>query len=249
MANTQQKEKPNFLYYTDWAEQLLSFPADLRLKIDDAVKRYVLYDEEPTDRDVLYSMFGLMRAQIDRDRAKYADVCNKNSENANKRWKNERMRSHTNGCNRMRSNAVDADNDNDNDNDNDKDIDKKLSNESKESADKPHKAASKRTAFVAPPTENCSEDFLKFQQWVADNAPRVSQMKEPMTEEQLRRLKGKYSTEQICDILLRMHNYSDLQKKNISAYLTALNWLGRNPEFNTPKPTQQNEKKRIYKDL
>lgn len=128
-------------------------------------------------------------------------------------------------------------------------IDKKLSNESKESADKPHKVASKRTAFVAPPTENCSEDFLKFQQWVADNAPRVSQMKEPMTEEQLRRLKGKYSTEQICDILLRMHNYSDLQKKKISAYLTALNWLGRNPEFNTPKPTQQNEKKRIYKDL
>lgn len=116
MTNTQQKEKPNFLYYTDWAEQLLSFPADLRLKIDDAVKRYVLYGEEPTDRDVLYSMFGLMRAQIDRDRAKYADVCNKNSENANKRWKNERMRSHTNGCNRMRSNAVDADNDNDNDN-------------------------------------------------------------------------------------------------------------------------------------
>lgn len=115
MTNTQQKEKPNFLYYTDWAEQLLSFPADLRLKIDDAVKRYVLYGEEPTDRDVLYSMFGLMRAQIDRDRAKYADVCNKNSENANKRWKNERMRSHTNGCNRMRSNAVDADNDNDND--------------------------------------------------------------------------------------------------------------------------------------
>ncbi len=112
MTNTQQKEKPNFLYYTDWAEQLLSFPADLRLKIDDAVKRYVLYGEEPTDRDVLYSMFGLMRAQIDRDRAKYADVCNKNSENANKRWKNERMRSHTNGCNRMRSNAVDADNDN-----------------------------------------------------------------------------------------------------------------------------------------
>ncbi len=70
-----------------------------------------------------------MWAQIDRDRAKYADVCNKNSENANKRWKNERMRSHTNGCNRMRSNAVDADNDNDNDND--KDIDKKLSNEVK----------------------------------------------------------------------------------------------------------------------
>lgn len=99
MTNTQQKEKPNFLYYTDWAEQLLSFPADLRLKIDDAVKRYVLYGEEPTDRDVLYSMFGLMRAQIDRDRAKYADVCNKNSENANKRWK-------TSVCGRIQTDAI-----------------------------------------------------------------------------------------------------------------------------------------------
>lgn len=43
MTNTQQKEKPNFLYYTDWAEQLLSFPADLRLKIDDAVKNDTYY--------------------------------------------------------------------------------------------------------------------------------------------------------------------------------------------------------------
>lgn len=146
MAKKRQGEKPNFLYYTDWAEQLLTFPAELRLKIDDAVKRYVLYGEEPTDREVIYSMFGLMRAQIDRDRIKYAAVCNKNSENANTRWKNERMRAHTGGYGRIRAYAVDADNDNDNDND----TTKKLSNESKESADKPRKVAAKRGAFVAP---------------------------------------------------------------------------------------------------
>lgn len=224
MANTQQKEKPNFLYYTDWAEQLLSFPADLRLKIDDAVKRYVLYSEEPTDREVLYSMFGLMRAQIDRDRAKYADVCNKNSENANKRWKNERMRSHTNGCNRMRSNAVDADNDNDNDNDNDKDIDNKLSNESKESADKPHKVASKRTAFVAPPIEEVIDYFSTiegtkndaecFYDHFTSNGWKVSG-KSPMKDWQA----------------------------------AARIWMRRKPEFNNPKPTQQNERKPIYDDL
>ena len=159
MTNTQQKEKPNFLYYTDWAEQLLSFPADLRLKIDDAVKRYVLYGEEPTDRDVLYSMFGLMRAQIDRDRAKYADVCNKNSENANKRWKNERMRSHTNGCNRMRSNAVDADNDNDNDNENDNDLKETSLSRSKEKEEDFGKDVDK-------PLTELREELLSNQTWI-----------------------------------------------------------------------------------
>ena len=70
MTNTQQKEKPNFLYYTDWAEQLLSFPADLRLKIDDAVKRYVLYGEEPTDRDVLY-----VRTYAGSNRPRQGQIC------------------------------------------------------------------------------------------------------------------------------------------------------------------------------
>lgn len=222
MTNTQQKEKPNFLYYTDWAEQLLSFPADLRLKIDDAVKRYVLYGEESTDRDVLYSMFGLMRAQIDRDRAKYADVCNKNSENANKRWKNERMRSHTNGCNRMRSNAVDADNDNDNDKD--KDIDKKLSNESKESADKPHKVASKRTAFVAPPLEEVTNYFSTIE--------------------------GTKNDAECFYDHFTANGWKVSGKSQMKDWQAAARiWMRRKSEFNNHKPTQQNEKKRIYKDL
>ena len=130
--------KPNFLYYTDWAEQLLTFPDDLRLKIDDAVKRYVLYGEEPTDREVIYSMFGLMREQIDRDRAKYRNTCQKNAENARIRWGCDRMQSNATAYDRMRANAVDADNDNDNDDDNDKI--KKLPIGSKESAAKPRPA-------------------------------------------------------------------------------------------------------------
>ena len=150
-------QKCNFLYYTDWAEQLLTFPAELRLKIDDAVKRYVLYGEEPTDREVIYSMFGLMRAQIDRNRDKYYETCKKNSDNARKRWECERMQSDATAYGRMRANAMDANNDNDNDNDNDNI--KKLSNESKESADKPRTVASKRPAFVAPSLETLQSYF------------------------------------------------------------------------------------------
>ena len=71
--------KNSFIYYLDWAEGLLKLPEELRLKIDDAVKRYVLYGEEPTDREVLYSMFALMRMQIDRDAEKWDKVREKRS--------------------------------------------------------------------------------------------------------------------------------------------------------------------------
>ena len=165
-----------------------------------------------------------MRAQIDRDRAKYADVCNKNSENANKRWKNERMRSHTNGCNRMRSNAVDADNDNDNDNDKDKDIDKKLSNESKESADKPHKVASKRTAFVAPPLEEVTNYFSTIE--------------------------GTKNDAECFYDHFTANGWKVSGKSQMKDWQAAARiWMRRKSEFNNHKPTQQNEKKRIYKDL
>lgn len=79
-------EKSSFIYYFDWAQELLKLPDDLRLRIDDAVKRYVLYAEEPTDREVLYSMFGLIRNRIDEDKVKWQEKCNKNRDNVRKRW-------------------------------------------------------------------------------------------------------------------------------------------------------------------
>lgn len=80
-------EKSSFIYYFDWAQELLKLPDDLRLRIDDAVKRYVLYAEEPTDREVLYSMFGLIRNRIDEDKVKWQEKCNKNRDNIQKRWR------------------------------------------------------------------------------------------------------------------------------------------------------------------
>ncbi len=71
--------KKSFVYYADWAEQTLALPDDLRLKVDDALKRYFLFGEEPTDREVLFSMFGLMKLQLDRDQRKWNDIRQKRS--------------------------------------------------------------------------------------------------------------------------------------------------------------------------
>ena len=97
-------------------------------------------------------------------------------------------------------------------------IDKKLSNESKESADKPHKVASKRTAFVAPPLEEVTNYFSTIEGTKNDaecfydhftaNGWKVSG-KSPMKDWQA----------------------------------AARIWMRRKPEFNNPKPTQQNENK------
>ncbi len=143
MSKTKETSRRRFYYYTDWAEQLLTVPADLRLKIDDAVKRYVLYGEEPTDREVLYSMFGLMRSQLDRDRISYTETCNANRNNINERWKRVReaaAQDDTNEYDRIRkirpyTNATDKIRE-------DKIIEKEK--------DTKKKVATKRAAFVAP---------------------------------------------------------------------------------------------------
>lgn len=74
MEQKEASKKESFIYYIDWADELLKYPDELRLKIDDAVKRYVLYGEEPEDREVFYSIFGIIRKTIDRDTAKWVDI-------------------------------------------------------------------------------------------------------------------------------------------------------------------------------
>ncbi len=143
MSKTKETSRRRFYYYTDWAEQLLTVPADLRLKIDDAVKRYVLYGEEPTDREVLYSMFGLMRSQLDRDRISYAETCNANRNNINERWKRVReaaAQDDTNEYDRIRKIRPYT-------NDTDKIREDKIREKEK---DTKKKIATKRAAFVAP---------------------------------------------------------------------------------------------------
>lgn len=142
----QDKDRKAFLYYVDWAEALLQLPDALRLKIDDAVKRYVIYGEEPTDPIVKYSMFTMMRLKIDKDTQAYAEKCdyisqlrsNAGSKGNDIRWGDNRKVSQTsqNIANdsknrKVSQTSLDIDTDTDTVTDKKK---KELSNESKKSA-------------------------------------------------------------------------------------------------------------------
>ena len=79
-----------------------------------------------------------------------------------------------------------------------------------------------------------------FYVWLSQHAPRVQQMRQPMSEAQLCTLVSEYSKQEVMDVILAMENYADLHKKNISAYLTARNWLKRRTQVsrrhNPPQP-------------
>ena len=81
--------------------------------------------------------------------------------------------------------------------------------------------------------------YSKFNVWLAQHAPRVQQMKQPITEAQLNMLVSEYPKQDVMDILLAMENYADLHKKNISAYLTARNWLKRRTQVPQRSVPQQ----------
>lgn len=75
MKNARKTTQRAYVYYFDWAEALLEMPADIRLKIDDAIKRYALYGEEPDDPAVKYSIFALIRPTLDRNSTEYSERC------------------------------------------------------------------------------------------------------------------------------------------------------------------------------
>ena len=97
--------------------------------------------------------------------------------------------------------------------------------------------------------------YSKFNVWLAQHAPRVQQMKQPITEAQLNMLVSEYPKQDVMDILLAMENYADLHKKNISAYLTARAWLKRRTQVPQrqdplqPKPGKVNTMLNILQNI
>jgi hypothetical protein len=87
-----------------------------------------------------------------------------------------------------------------------------------------------------PPTpprgESELSDFEKFKQWLIAHAPYCANPKNftQMTENEFVKLKEKYTSQQIADMIEQIENRKDLRKRYSNLYRTVLNWLKRNDE-------------------
>lgn len=90
------------------------------------------------------------------------------------------------------------------------------------------------------PEKPKNENFEKFKQWIAANAPNVAKLKEPFTEEQFERIKRDFPLQLIQDTLVSMHNYRELLKKYVSANLTFRKWAKRDLEKYQDEQTTSN---------
>ena len=88
--------------------------------------------------------------------------------------------------------------------------------ETKAAIDKGKKAASE---------SRVSPEEADFNRQMKEHYPRVSSMKKPLTWDQYRKLKEKYSVEEIAHTLKCMENRANLNTRYVSAYLTVLNWI------------------------
>jgi hypothetical protein len=96
---------------------------------------------------------------------------------------------------------------------------------------------SRGTATHPAPTEEEQKLFSGFQLWITQNAPRVAQMKEPFTIREFIKLRATTDKEKVKDLLMQMHNWEPLLRKNRSAYLTIKKWVKLDDNRNNNNPT------------
>lgn len=85
------------------------------------------------------------------------------------------------------------------------------------------------TGAGAPPSID-EKKFKDFEQWILKWAPRVAKMEKPFSLNEYITIKKEIDQKVLSDILRKMHNWKPLLKKNVSAYLTALNWTKMDEE-------------------
>jgi hypothetical protein len=78
-------------------------------------------------------------------------------------------------------------------------------------------------------SDSPKDDYIKFREWMKDNAPFCDNeahfKSSHITEEELTKLKRKYTGQQIADTILQIENRTDLRKRYSNLYLTVNNWL------------------------
>lgn len=111
------KEKKGFIVYDDIIEVVDRLSDEEAGQLLKGMLRYSINGQDPKFKGVLEFVFIPIKQQMDRNSEKYAAKCEKNRENANKRWQN------ANASDRKNRNANYADTDTDTDTDTKTDTD------------------------------------------------------------------------------------------------------------------------------
>ena len=111
------KEKKGFIVYDDIMEVVERLSDEEAGQLLKGMLGYSISGKDPKFKGVLEFVFIPIKQQMDRNAEKYAAKCEKNRENANKRWQN------ANASDRKNRNANYADTDTDTDTDTKKDTD------------------------------------------------------------------------------------------------------------------------------
>jgi hypothetical protein len=166
--------RPSFLIYGSFYDPIKHLP-DLELgRLFRSIFEYQLSGLEPESTDPIYMAFCFFKNQFTLDQQKYVEKCSKNSENARKRW-------NATACDRMETDANNADKEKEKEKEKEKDI------------------------LIYRHFDHLS-----------------------ISIDQVNKLLENYSKEQIDSTLDRIQNYSQ-NKKYKSLYLTAQNWLKKEP--------------------
>ena len=88
MDQEKQYEAPGYMTYREAALMFSLMPESDAAKAIKATVNYYLYGQLPSGLDgVAEKVFQIKRADIDRNNPKYQEVCKRNAENINKRWR------------------------------------------------------------------------------------------------------------------------------------------------------------------
>lgn len=86
MSNEEKCKAPGYMTFREAAIMFSLMPDEDAAKAIKATVNYYLHGQVSDLDGVAGSVFGIMKADIDRNNQKYTEICKRNKDNINKRW-------------------------------------------------------------------------------------------------------------------------------------------------------------------
>ena len=158
--------KKGVIMYYDLLEQLQDFSDESFGKIARAMIEYDKNGTLPNFEGELKIAFKFIKLSIDRNKEEYEQKCEKNRDNALKRW-------NANGCERIQTDSFNADIDKDNDNDKDNDIDKDIDkdndkdNDNNKNKEEKHKYGEYKNVLLKDSElDKLKQDYVNYEELI-----------------------------------------------------------------------------------